>query len=61
MVDSDQQGNNGAGAAGYFPSQPSHGTTRNYLWFDWHVAPVKVPAPGAGDANHSLPFAYWKQ
>jgi prepilin-type N-terminal cleavage/methylation domain-containing protein/prepilin-type processing-associated H-X9-DG protein len=61
MVDSDQQGNNGAGPAGAFPNQPAHGSTRNYLWFDWHVESVKVPPAGTGDANHLLPFAYWKQ
>lgn len=61
MVDSDQKGNAGAGAAGSFPPVPTHGSTRNYLWFDWHVEPVKVPQPGNGDAVHPLPFAYWKQ
>jgi prepilin-type N-terminal cleavage/methylation domain-containing protein/prepilin-type processing-associated H-X9-DG protein len=61
MVDSDQQGNNGAGAAGSFPPVPAHGNTRNYLWFDWHVEPVKVPALGTGDSVHPRPFAYWKQ
>ena len=61
MVDSDQQGNNGAGPHDEFPPVPAHGTTRNYLWFDWHVEPVKVPAPGSGDSTHPQPFAYWKQ
>jgi prepilin-type N-terminal cleavage/methylation domain-containing protein/prepilin-type processing-associated H-X9-DG protein len=61
MVDSDQLGNNGAGAAGSFPSAPPHGGTRNYLWFDWHVAPVKVPPPGTGDSTHSRPFYRWKE
>jgi prepilin-type processing-associated H-X9-DG protein len=61
MVDSDQQGNNGAGPAGSFPPVPAHGSTRNYLWFDWHVEPVKVPAPGAGDSTHPQPFAYWEE
>ena len=61
MVDSDQNGNNGAGPAASFPPLPAHGGTRNYLWFDWHVEPVKVPPPGTGDSVHSQPFAYWKQ
>ena len=61
MVDSDQQGNSGAGPAGYFPPVPTHGSTRNYLWFDWHVASVKVPLPGTGDSVHYLPFYHWKQ
>jgi prepilin-type N-terminal cleavage/methylation domain-containing protein/prepilin-type processing-associated H-X9-DG protein len=61
MVDSDRQGNNGAGPAGAFPPVPAHGSTRNYLWFDWHVEPVKVPALGTGDSTHPQPFAYWKQ
>jgi len=26
----------------FLPQQPSHGTTRNRLYFDWHVEPVKV-------------------
>jgi prepilin-type N-terminal cleavage/methylation domain-containing protein/prepilin-type processing-associated H-X9-DG protein len=61
MVDSDAKGNNGAGPAGSFPSTPAHGPTRNYLWFDWHVEPVKVPPPGTGDSVHPQPFAFWKQ
>jgi prepilin-type N-terminal cleavage/methylation domain-containing protein/prepilin-type processing-associated H-X9-DG protein len=61
MVDSDQKGNNGAGPHDYFPPVPAHGSTRNYLWFDWHVEPVKVPAAGSGDSTHPLPFAYWKK
>ena len=61
MVDSDALGNNGAGAAGSFPTAPPHGTTRNYLWFDWHVATVKLPPPGTGDSVHPFPFIYWKQ
>ena len=61
MVDSDQEGNNGAGAAASFPPVPTHGSTRNYLWFDWHVEPVKVPPVGTGDAVHTAPFYGWKQ
>ncbi len=61
MVDSDQEGNNGAGAAPNFPSVPPHGPTRNYLWFDWHVEPMHVPPVGGGDSVHPNPFAYWKQ
>ena len=62
MVDADQLGNSGAGAAGSFPSEPAHGSTRNYLWFDWHVEPVKVPAADTGDGGaHKNPYAYWKQ
>jgi prepilin-type N-terminal cleavage/methylation domain-containing protein/prepilin-type processing-associated H-X9-DG protein len=61
MVDSDQKGNNGAGSASSFPPVPAHGSTRNYLWFDWHVEPVKVPGVGTGDAVHSQPFYRWKE
>jgi prepilin-type N-terminal cleavage/methylation domain-containing protein/prepilin-type processing-associated H-X9-DG protein len=61
MVDSDQLGNDGAGPAAQFPPVPAHGSTRNYLWFDWHVAPVKVPPSSTGDGNvHKNPFAYWQ-
>ncbi|MGH7954318.1 MAG: hypothetical protein ACREFE_20675, partial [Limisphaerales bacterium] len=61
MVDSDQKGNNGAGPSGYFSPVPSHGGTRNYLWFDWHVEPVKVPPVGNGDSTHPQPYFGWKQ
>jgi prepilin-type N-terminal cleavage/methylation domain-containing protein/prepilin-type processing-associated H-X9-DG protein len=64
MVDSDRWGNSGAGAAGSFPPVPAHGSTRNYLWFDWHVEPVKVPpygVPGQSDSTHQAPFYGWKQ
>ena len=61
MVDSDQEGNNGAGAAASFPPVPVHGSVRNYLWFDWHVESVKVPAAGSGDSVHKAPYAVWKQ
>jgi len=61
MVDSDQRGNNGAGAAASFPPLPAHGGTRNYLWFDWHVESVKVPPAGNGDATHPQPFYGWMQ
>ena len=61
MVDSDQEGNNGAGPHAEFPPVPAHGSTRNYLWFDWHVEPVKVPPKGTGDSTHTAPFAYWQQ
>jgi prepilin-type N-terminal cleavage/methylation domain-containing protein/prepilin-type processing-associated H-X9-DG protein len=61
MVDSDQQGNNGAGPHDQFPPVPAHGSTRNYLWFDWHVEPVKVPPLGLGDSVHPRPFVYWKE
>ena len=48
MVDSDLLGDTGSGAAqgGNLAPVPAHGSTRNYLWFDWHVAPVKVPSNG---------------
>ncbi|HEU6449364.1 MAG TPA: prepilin-type N-terminal cleavage/methylation domain-containing protein [Verrucomicrobiae bacterium] len=61
MVDADAQGNNGAGASGYFCSVPAHGSTRNYLWFDWHVESVRVPGIGSGDSAHPQPYAFWKQ
>jgi prepilin-type N-terminal cleavage/methylation domain-containing protein/prepilin-type processing-associated H-X9-DG protein len=61
MVDSDYMGDSGSGAAGSFPPVPAHGSTRNYLWFDWHVGAEKVPSPGQGDAKHQLPYYGWKQ
>jgi len=61
MVDSDQEGNSGAGLSGSFPPVPAHGPTRNYLWFDWHVEPVKVPPVGTGDSVHTAPFVYWME
>jgi prepilin-type N-terminal cleavage/methylation domain-containing protein/prepilin-type processing-associated H-X9-DG protein len=53
MVDEDLLGDSGSGAAGAFPPVPAHGSTRNYLWFDWHVEPVKVPSNGH--------YAYYEQ
>jgi prepilin-type N-terminal cleavage/methylation domain-containing protein/prepilin-type processing-associated H-X9-DG protein len=61
MVDADQMGNSGAGASGSFSPVPSHGSTRNYLWFDWHVEPEKVPPVGNGDTSHMQPYYGWKQ
>jgi prepilin-type processing-associated H-X9-DG protein len=62
MVDSDQEGNDGAGSAPSFPPVPAHGATRNYLWFDWHVEPVKVPPASAGDGGtHKNPYVYWEE
>jgi prepilin-type N-terminal cleavage/methylation domain-containing protein/prepilin-type processing-associated H-X9-DG protein len=61
MVDSDRQGNAGAGSAGSFPPVSAHGTTRNYLWFDWHVESIKVPPAGTGDSVHTSPFYRWKE
>jgi prepilin-type N-terminal cleavage/methylation domain-containing protein/prepilin-type processing-associated H-X9-DG protein len=62
LVDSDFDGNPGSGAAGAGNSanstvslHPTHGTTRNYLWFDWHVEPKKVNYNGAFGAN----APYW--
>lgn len=43
MVDADQQ--NAVNLAAYYsflPSEPSHRALRNELFFDWHVAAVKV-------------------
>jgi prepilin-type N-terminal cleavage/methylation domain-containing protein len=61
MVDSDQKGNNGAGAAGNFAPEPTHGNTRNHIFFDWHVEAIRVPPAGAGDSVHSRPFYRWKE
>jgi prepilin-type processing-associated H-X9-DG protein len=61
MVDADQEGNSGSGAVGSFPPVPPHGSTRNYLWFDWHVEHVKVPPVGTGDSGHTAPYYGWKQ
>ena len=62
LVDSDFDGNPGSGAAGAGNAanstvslHPAHGTTRNYLWFDWHVEPKKVTYNGAFGAN----APYW--
>jgi prepilin-type N-terminal cleavage/methylation domain-containing protein/prepilin-type processing-associated H-X9-DG protein len=48
MVDSDALGDAGSGAAksNELAPVPAHSSTRNYLWFDWHVASVKVPSNG---------------
>jgi len=43
MVDADLLGDSASGAAPDYPATPSHGSTRNYLWFDGHVEPMKVP------------------
>jgi len=61
MVDSDALGNNGAGPAPNFPPTPPHGSSRNYLFFDWHVETIKVPPSGTGDSTHPQPFARWKE
>ena len=63
MVDTDEKGNaNIAGANNIWNApEPTHGSTRNYLWFDWHVEPVRVPKPGSGDSVHPLPYARWKE
>jgi prepilin-type N-terminal cleavage/methylation domain-containing protein/prepilin-type processing-associated H-X9-DG protein len=47
MVDADRQANFGMGNSDTLPDTPAHGSTRNYLWFDWHVASEKV------DPTHS--------
>jgi prepilin-type N-terminal cleavage/methylation domain-containing protein/prepilin-type processing-associated H-X9-DG protein len=44
MVDADRQANFGMGGSDKLPDQPIHFSVRNYLWFDWHVAPEKVSA-----------------
>ncbi|HEX9047329.1 MAG TPA: type II secretion system protein [Verrucomicrobiae bacterium] len=48
MVDSDMLGDSSSGASGTgsLSPVPTHGSTRNYLWFDLHVAPLKVPTNG---------------
>jgi prepilin-type N-terminal cleavage/methylation domain-containing protein/prepilin-type processing-associated H-X9-DG protein len=61
MVDSDQKGNNGAGASANFAAEPTHGSTRNYLFFDWHVEAIRVPPVGTGDVGHARPFYRWKE
>ena len=46
LTDVDQQ--NGFPAAAYYsylPASPAHGSVRNELFFDWHVAAVPAPAP----------------
>ena len=44
MVDADRLANAGIGGSAQLPDKPAHGSTRNYLWFDWHVASEKVSA-----------------
>lgn len=48
IVDSDTKGNSGSGAAAgeNIAPEPAHGSSRNYLWFDWHVESVRVPSTG---------------
>jgi len=46
MTDADQQNaNDWARFYPYLPVQPSHGTVRNQLFFDWHVETVKELSP----------------
>jgi len=47
MVDADRLANPGMGSSDTLPDTPAHGKTRNYLWFDWHVASVKTSASPA--------------
>lgn len=63
MVDSDQLGNNGAGPSGYFAPKLTHGSTRNYLFFDGHVEAIAPPEAnsGVGDSVHPRPFYRWKE
>jgi prepilin-type N-terminal cleavage/methylation domain-containing protein/prepilin-type processing-associated H-X9-DG protein len=61
MSDADQKGNSGTGASGTFAADPTHGSKRNYLFFDWHVEAIKVPAVGTGDSVHSRPYYRWKE
>jgi hypothetical protein len=46
MTDADQD-NAGPKAAYYkfLPENPSHGSVRNQLYFDWHIIAVKPAAP----------------
>jgi prepilin-type N-terminal cleavage/methylation domain-containing protein/prepilin-type processing-associated H-X9-DG protein len=44
MVDADRLANFGMGGSDTLPDTPAHGKTRNYLWFDWHVASEKASA-----------------
>jgi prepilin-type N-terminal cleavage/methylation domain-containing protein/prepilin-type processing-associated H-X9-DG protein len=61
MVDSDMLGNNGiGGASNWSPDKPPHVSQRNYLWFDGHVEPVKLPPAGTGDSTHPFPYDQWK-
>jgi prepilin-type N-terminal cleavage/methylation domain-containing protein/prepilin-type processing-associated H-X9-DG protein len=62
LVDSDFDGNPGSGAAGSGTAanstvslHPAHGTTRNYLWFDWHVESKKAVYNNTFGAN----APYW--
>jgi prepilin-type N-terminal cleavage/methylation domain-containing protein/prepilin-type processing-associated H-X9-DG protein len=59
MVDSDQEGNDGAGDSATFAPVPVHGSWRNYLWFDWHVGHVILPPAGTGDSDHTFPYYHW--
>ncbi len=47
MVDADRLANPGMGSSDTLPDTPAHGKSRNYLWFDWHVAAEKTSASPA--------------
>ena len=62
LVDCDFDGNPGSGAAGSGTAanstvslHPAHGSTRNYLWFDWHVESKKAVYNNTFGAN----APYW--
>jgi prepilin-type N-terminal cleavage/methylation domain-containing protein/prepilin-type processing-associated H-X9-DG protein len=57
IVDSDKLGNPNSGPAidGHIAATPAHGSSRNYLWFDWHVESKKFVTTTA--ASFTAP--YW--
>jgi prepilin-type N-terminal cleavage/methylation domain-containing protein len=46
LMDADQIGYGTAGWADELPEKPVHGSVRNYIYFDHHVATKKVGPPG---------------
>ena len=43
LIELDQQNSGGDSSSSQMPAQPVHGTVRNALFFDFHVAPIPVP------------------
>ena len=56
MVDVDKMANPGIGSNPVIPVKPIHGSVRNYLWFDGHVATERVRTDKASGV---WPYPYW--
>jgi prepilin-type N-terminal cleavage/methylation domain-containing protein/prepilin-type processing-associated H-X9-DG protein len=57
MVDLDKVANPGIGSVNVIPDKPIHGSVRNYLWFDGHVATEKVDTTYNPVGSYHYP--YW--